>query len=206
MSVPPGAMKGCRRDDQDGGVHQQRNGQGHRAVNVAVAQGFAASLRRARVVPGLHNGRVQIQVMRHHRSAQDADGDVEHQRIVQDARLRHKHSMERQSPLRTREKHLQAKADADGRRQRDDDGLNVAEAAVFQQQQQQHVKAGDDHADDQRDMKQQLQRDGRTDYLGQVAGGNRHLGQNPQHKRSAPSVALAAGLRQVAPGHHAQLQ
>ena len=33
-------------------------------------------------LPRLHDGRVQVEVVRHHRGAQDADGDVEHRGIA----------------------------------------------------------------------------------------------------------------------------
>ena len=35
-------------------------------------------------LPGLHDGRVQVEVVRHHRGAQDADRDVEHRRVGHD--------------------------------------------------------------------------------------------------------------------------
>ena len=42
------------------------------------------------------------------------------------------------------------------------------------------VGAGDNAAPDQRYAEKQLQPDGRTDNLGQVAGGNRYLAQDPK--------------------------
>ena len=60
-------------------------------------------------------------------------------------------------------------------------------------QNQQNVQRGQAHAPQQRNVKQQVQRDGRTDDLGQVAGGNRDLGADPEHERYRTAEVVATG-------------
>ena len=77
---------------------------------------------------------------------------------------------------------------------------------VLQQQDQQHVERGKTDAPDQRDSEQQVQRDGRADYLGQVARRDRDLAQHPQHEADRPRIVVAARLRQIASGGDAELE
>ncbi len=63
----------------------------------------------------------------------------------------------------------------DGADERDHQRLDVAESPALQQQNQQHVQAGDEHAVEERNVEEQFQRDGRANYLGQIAGGNGDL-------------------------------
>jgi hypothetical protein len=55
-----------------------------------------------------------------------------------------------------------------------------AEAPALHEQDQQHVEAGDEHAVKQRNVKQQVQSDGRTDHFSQIAGGDRDLRADPE--------------------------
>ena len=72
-------------------------------------------------------------------------------------------------------------------------------------QQQQHVEAGEEHADGERDVEQQVERDRRADHLGEVAGGDRDLAEDPETDRDRPRVVVAAGLREIASGDDAEL-
>ena len=64
--------------------------------------------------------------------------------------------------------------------QRDDERFDVAEAAVLQEQHDQHVERGQADAPDERQAEQQVQRDGRADDFGEVAGGDGDLAEQPQ--------------------------
>ncbi|MNF63026.1 hypothetical protein D3C84_447160 [compost metagenome] len=78
----PGLVKGRRREDQDRRVDHQRQCQ--RTDGVDACQ-FHRILFAGQVLadqPGLHNRGVQVQVMRHHRSPKDADGQVQRRRIT----------------------------------------------------------------------------------------------------------------------------
>ena len=103
--------------------------------------------------------------------------------------------------LRLRQKHLHAEHPHDGPDQRDHQRLHVAETPALQQQDQQHVEPGDQHAIEQRNVKEQVQRDGRADDLGQVAGRDRDLRADPQretHPRPVASWQSCARSRSVA--------
>ena len=58
--------------------------------------------------------------------------------------------------------------------------------------------------DEQRNVEQQVEPDGRAQHLGQVAGGDGDFAQHPQRQGDAPRIGFAAGLRQVAAGDDAQ--
>ncbi len=94
----------------------------------------------------------------------------------------------------------------DGPDQRNHQRLHVAEAPALDHENQQHVQAGDQHAVEERNVKQQVQRNGRADHLGQVAGRNGDLRAHPQRKAHPAPIALVAKLRQVPLRGHAQLQ
>ncbi len=82
--------------------------------------------------------------------------------------------------------------------ERDDERLDVAEAAVLQEQDDEHVERRQDHAPDQRQVEQQVQRDGGADHFREVARGDGDFAQQPQEDGDRPRVAVAAGLREVA--------
>ena len=156
-------------------------------------------------LPGLHDRGVQVQVVRHHRGAQDADRDVEHRRVGHDLGGRH------QSPNHLRQRgprheELHREADRDRADQHDDEGLEPPEPLVLEQEDQQDVEGGEDHAPEQRNAEQQVQRDGRADDLGQIAGRDGDLAEDPEHEADRPRVVVAAGLGQVAAGDDPQLQ
>ena len=60
---------------------------------------------------GLHNGRMQIQVVRHNRSSDDANGDIEHGRVLQNFGARHE-SVKHATHIRFRQKQVDAKTRA----------------------------------------------------------------------------------------------
>ena len=83
------------RDDQDRGVDEQRQHQRDGGVRRRPFDRVAAALVGARIGAGLHDRGVQIEVMRHHRRADDADRDVEHLGIGDDLGRRHKAAQHR---------------------------------------------------------------------------------------------------------------
>ncbi len=59
-------------------------------------------------------------------------------------------------------------------------GFKVTEAAMLQQKDQEDVEAGDDHSGHQRNPEEKLKRNGRSNHLRQIAGGNGDLGEDPE--------------------------
>ena len=77
--------------------------------------------------------------MRHHRCADDADGDVEHLRIGDDLRRRQE-ATEHRRDRRSGEHDLDQEAAGDHDQQRDDEGFEETEAPVHQHQQQEGIE------------------------------------------------------------------
>ena len=185
--------------DQDRRVHQQRQRERDGAVN----RGEPYSLPLARVAPvpgaGLHDGGVEVQVVRHDGGAQDSHGDVKLRLVCQDGHGRDV-AVEHRRPLRLGQHDLHGEAADDERDQPEHQRLQPAHALVLQPQDQEGVERGEQHAVQQRDAEQQLQRDGGADQLGQVGGADGDLGPEPQRVSDCLGEPLAAQLRQVPPG------
>ena len=99
------------------------------------ADRLALALARVLVLARLHDRRVQVQVVRHHRRAEDADGDVEHRRGLRriSARgMKPAATAPRSGLARARARSANEPAMSDD--QRDDERLDVAEAVVLQEQ------------------------------------------------------------------------
>ena len=139
--------------------------------------------------------------MRHHGRAEDAERHQQRRGIRN--RRRHRPQSHR-APVGLGEKDRVDEAQGDRRDQRHHHRLDLAEAEVDEQQQQQHVEPGDKHAPHQRQPKQQVERHRRADHLGQIAGDDRDLAQQPQRHRDGPRIIVAARLREVAPRHDAE--
>ena len=71
-------VKGRRRDDEDRRVDEEREAQRDRRIEEREFYRLAFAVRRLLVAARLYDRRMQVEVVRHHRRAEDADGDVEH--------------------------------------------------------------------------------------------------------------------------------
>ena len=81
------------------------------------------------------------------------------------------------------EQDLDEEAAADDRDQRQDERFHGADAEALQPQQQQRVGGGEQHADEQRNVEQQVEADGRAQHFGQIAGGDGDFAEHPQRER-----------------------
>ena len=95
-------------------------------------------------------------------------------------------------------------AHADGRMISSDDRLDGAHAEALQGQEQEHVQARDDDRPEQRDMEQQVEGHGAAEHLGQVAGADGHLAQQPVGPAGPARIPVAATLGEILAGDHAQ--
>ena len=75
---------------------------------------------------------------------------------------------------------------------------------MLQRQQQQGVSGREAHPPGQGKTEKQLQGNGAAHQLGQVAGNDRHFGQQPQGNSAEPRQELAAGLGQIHPSGDTQ--
>jgi hypothetical protein len=142
--------------------------------------------------------------MRHHRRAEDADGDVEHVAVVQQLVARDK-SGEDAGQAGLRPEKFRGEAEADGGDEHRDEGLDVAEALVLQIEHGEHVGAHDEAARDERDAEEQLQADGGADDLGEVARGDGDFAEEPLEPDDGQGIVVAAGLGEIAAGDDAEL-
>ena len=69
-------------------VDEEREHQRHGRIDGGELDRLAFASRRLLVFARLHDRRMQIKIMRHHRRAEDADGDVEHLLVRDDSRTR----------------------------------------------------------------------------------------------------------------------
>ena len=142
--------------------------------------------------------------MRHHRRAQNADGDEEHLRVLDDFKFWHKAAHDG-GELRAGENYLGQKTSADEQDECDDQRFDVTKAFVLEKQNHQHIQRGEAHTPDERQTEQQIERDGRADDFRKVAGADGDFTQHPQTDRHGFGVMIAAGLREVASRHDAEL-
>ena len=140
---------------------------------------------------GLHDRGMQIEIMRHHGRADDADGDVEHLRIGHDLRRWHE-AAEHGRDRRRRQHDLDQKAARDHDQQRDDEASRKRKPRFISISSRKAIERGDQRAADQRDAEQQLERDGRADNLGEIAGDDRQS-RRPARARSRPAADRRRG-------------
>ena len=151
----------------------------------------------------LHHAGMQVEIVRHHGRAEDAEREIEHVRIGDDLGGR-REAADHRAPFRIGHRDLDRKAQRDDAEQRDDEGLDPAEAEVLHPQDEEHVERGDQHADLERNAEQQIEPDRGADHLGEIGGADRDLGQHPQRPRHRARKCVAAGLRQIAAGADAE--
>ena len=70
----------------------------------------------------------------------------------------------------------------------------------------QHIERGNANADQERNVEQQIQRDGRADDFGEIAGGNGDFADDPEENGDRPAEVIAAGLGQIAAGNDSKLE
>ena len=199
------AMENGGGDDQDGGIDEQGQREGEGGIKVGEADRLALAVEGARIVAHLHDRRVEIKIVRHDGRTQDADRYEEHRGIADDGRRRYDEVLEDGKPFRMGEEDLHSEEHGDGADEDDNQRLKIAEALALQQQDREDVHAGQEYAEGERKMEEQLQCDGRADDLGQVAGDDGNLREKPQGEAYRAAVLFAAGLGQVALTGDAQL-
>ena len=194
------AIEGGSGDNQDRRVDQERPVHGNGRVDEVVSAGLGHGRAASRNIAALYQRRMQIEVVRHHRGAEDADGHVE---LRAGEQVRHEprgHPRNR----RLAQKHLDEKAAADGCHQHQNEGLELANAKLLNQQQQEHVATGDQNAPENRDAHEQIQADRRAEHFRQIAGGNGDFAKAEENVVHRARVIVVACLGQVAAGHQPQ--
>ncbi len=161
-----------------------------------------------RQLAGLHQGRVQVEIVRHDGGPDDADGDNNHLRVAkrrQRRDQRQSHLGKIRLDLRQHE-NLNEVADRDGQHQaaarwpRWSACRNAARP-----KEQQHVETRDEHRPQQRNVEShEVQRHGAAQHLGQVARADGHFAKQPIGPACPARGPVAAALGEVLARHHAQ--
>ncbi len=193
---------------QNGGIHEEGQVERHQRIDQVVAAGLLEALPRGRNSPRLHQGGVQIQVVRHHRRADDADRHVKRFAAAEykgrGTPERGEQPLDDFSPARLRQQDLDQEAEPDRADQEHDKRLGLADPQTLDRQEQKRVEAGNDESDDRIDAEQQIEPDHGADDFRQVAGRHGDFAENPQGDRKGTRIGFAAGLGQVPAGNDAQ--
>ncbi|MNL26942.1 hypothetical protein D3C87_1485060 [compost metagenome] len=146
---------------------------------------------------------MQIEIMRHHRRAQNAKRQIEHLGVGDDLRRRRK-TTNHLAPVGIGQRQLNGETHRDDAEKRDDKRFHPAEAKPLQIKDQEHVKRRDEDAEFERNAENQVETDRCTDDLGDISRDDCDFGQQPQHHRHRFRIGIATGLRQIAPGSNRQ--
>src|ERR1051326_6339044 len=124
----------------------------------------------------LHEGRVQVKIVRHHSGAYDPYRDVE-RLLARNAR--NNTGSDGPKGLLCHD-HLRNESEADRSDEGDDERLHFTYPEFHQEKKKEGVGNGDAHANDQIEPEEQLQPYGHSYHLGKIAGGNGYFGQQPK--------------------------
>ncbi len=188
-------------ENQNRGVHEQRAVQRDGGIDQIEPAGRALFGLGLADAAGLHQRRMQIQIVRHHGGAQDSDRDV--QILVRDVGNQSAAAVPSPSAMPAHQistkKHAAMIAISDSTK------LSITRIPrLVNHSSKQRIGRGEQHAVQQRNVEEQIQCDGRAQHFGQVAGRDRDLAQNPERIGNRPRIRFAAGLRQVALRHDSQ--
>jgi hypothetical protein len=192
-------------EDKDGGVDEQREKQGDSGIEDGVTQGFALFGFLMAEGAGLHDAGVQIEIVGHHRGAEDTDGDIEHFLVAQNFGAGDE-SAGGFAPDRVSEKDLVGEADPDAGDESDNEGFDQAEAAALESKNDEDIERGEQNAEKERNVEKEIERYGGAEDFGEVAGGDGKFAGDPQENGHAAGIVVAAGLSEVASGDDAELR
>ena len=192
-------MEGGGGENQDRRIDEEREHQRDGRIPRCEFERLALFGRAFAIGARLYDAGMQIQVMRHDGGADDAERQIEHGRVRHDLGGG-REAADHLPPLRIGQRDLHEETGEDHPQQRDDEGLDVAEAEALQPEDQEHVERGDQHAQFQRDAEEQVEADRRPHHLGDIGGDDRYFGEQPEHEGDGTRIGIAAGLRQVTAG------
>src|SRR5437667_10490129 len=122
---------------------------------------------------------MQIDSGRQHGGAEDSDGDVEHAAITENLRRGDKEPLHDAEHARPRKKNFKPEANADGSYENDYHCFQKTKAPLLEAEDYQNIQPGDANAPHDRDLKQDIERDGQTNHLVEIAGANSNLRNSP---------------------------
>ncbi len=149
---------------------------------------------------------MQVQVVRHDRGAEHADGYVQAaaQGFPTAGVQSRQEAAQHRCPVGPGQPDLDDEADGDDCDEQQRQCFEEAHAPPLGGQQYEGIAGRYHESPKVREAEEEVQGDDDADDLGQVAGGDGDFSQDPQRPGGPAGVALAAGLRQVAAGDDAQ--
>lgn len=93
-----------------------------------------------------------------------------------------------------------------GRDQRDDESLEQADALVLEIKNYHHVERRQRDAERGRNSEQQVERDSRTDDLGEIAGSDGQFADDRERPHDRGRIVIAARLRQIPARNDSELE
>src|SRR6267378_1062086 len=186
----------CGGYQQDGSVHGKRRIQGKSGVDKIVLAGSALPLGGLSDVSRLNERRVQIEIVRHHRRPQDANGHIETLR----AQTRYE-ACDDFGPHRTRQEHFDPKTNPDRRDKHENERFHLPDAELLYHQEQHRIKTRDDDPVKDRHLEKKIQPDRRSQNFGEVARRNGDFAEYPECKCDGLRVMLTARLCEIPSGH-----
>ena len=181
---------------QDSSVHEKGTIQGHHAVDEIPPAGGRLFRLAPPNLTGLHQGGVEIQVVRHHRGTQHAHRRIQapaiyvwHQTEDDAVQVRFGHVQFYSETARNHPDEAQNKS------------LQPTDTQFLQPQHQQGVQGSYRHARQQRNVEQEIEGNGSPQNFGKIARDDGDFAEEPKRSAHAAGIRLPACLRQVAPGN-----
>ena len=136
---------------------------------------------------------MQVEIVRHHGRAQNGDGGIEAP-LVEPRHEAGKHA----DSFRLGHENFRRETDRNDADQPEDDRFEIANAEFLQPKHEQRIERRECDRDQQRNMEQQIQRNGRAQHFRQVAGDDGDFTQEPERQINSARIGFAAGLGQIA--------
>ncbi len=188
---------GCH--DEDRGIDEERAIQRDRRIDEVEAASSTLLVRSFADAAGLYEGRMEIQVMRHHGCAEYANSYVE--ALTVDAR---EQAGEKGGHIWPRKKYLDRETGGDGGDEGEHEGFDDADAKASEPEDEQGIGGGKENADEQRQVKKKVETDSGSENLGEVTGNDGEFAEDPKDKGNGARVLIAAGLGEIAAGNDSE--
>lgn len=141
--------------------------------------------------------------MRHHRRAENAEAEIEHVGVGDEAPRRREAARDL-GEIGTGQSELRCEAKADQAQHPDDEKLDLSEAQPLHGENEKRVQRRGDDAERERQAEEQLQPDRRADDLGEVRRENPRLGEEPKSNGDRVGRMGPASLGEVESGADAE--
>ncbi len=172
-------MKGCGAEDENRGVDEESEAESQCGIENGVVHGFAAVANGGTERAGLYNAGMKIEIMRHDRRAEDADGDVKHFAIAKDFGGGDE-AHGGFAPNRAGEKDFVRKTASDGGDQRHDESFDEAETTALQGQDDQNIEPGNKYSREKWQAEEEFESHCGAENLREIASGDSDFTNDPK--------------------------